>query len=345
MGFLNILFPVDISYRSSGGPSWKTGIIENDSGTETTISKWSTPRCVFNAVKAVQTQEQFVDLLSFARVVEGAANSWRYKDWSDYASTADGLVPAPVDDPLFKDGRASAASTSTDQPLGTGDGSATTFQLQKRYAYTTGTLTIEKFRPITKPVEGSVLIGVDSVTQTETTDYTVDYSTGLVTFTTAPELDQVLTAGYEFHVPCRFGEEFDAQGLNAEITAFNQTDITSIPIIEKKDTIPTDEQRFAGGSRLIVLDGASTAYQISVNDAKLITFSASPASFKAYLPDIASLPNGGELFVLRNINSANAIEVWPVGGAGSKLIDLPISSALRVYKGFDAASAAEWVFV
>ncbi len=343
MGFLNILFPTDISYRSSGGPAWKTSISENDNGTEVAISKWSTPRCAFNAVKAVQKQAQLVDLIAFARITEGAAHSFRYKDWHDYTSTADGLVA--LDSIGDSDGRALYAIDDEDQPLGTGDASTTIFQMQKRYAYTTGTLTLEKFRPITKPAEGSVLVAVDGAAQTEGIDYTVDYSTGLVTFTSAPLVDEVLTCGFEFHVPCRFGEEFDAQGIPAEIVAFNHTDVSSVPIVEKKDTIPTDEQRFAGGTRVYVLNVSSTVHQVSVNDAKLITFSDAPAGFKVYLPDIANLPNGGELFVLRSVDSSNAIELWPVGGAGVKLADLNISSAVRVFKGLDASGTAEWVFV
>ena len=337
MGFLNIIFPVDISYRSSGGPAWKTSIIENDSGTETAVSKWSTPRGAYNAVKAVQEQSQLADLLAFVRITEGAAHSFRYKDWTDYASTIDGLTSP--------DDRARVDVSDVDQDLGTGDGTQTSFQLIKRYQYTSGTVTLERVRPITKPAEDSVIVAVATVAQVEGVDYTVDHSTGIVTFTTAPAIDQAVTAGYEFHVPCRFGEEFDAQGIPAEITAFDQIDVSSIPIIEKKDTIPTDEQRFAGGSKLQVLVPTDTAYQVSVNDAKVITFSAAPAGVKVYLPDIGSLPNGGELFVLRNINSANAIELWPVGGAGVKFQDLNISSAVRVYKGQDSAGAAEWVFV
>lgn len=346
MGFQNILFPTDISYRSSGGPAWKTHILENDDGTEVAISKWSTPRGIYNAVKAVQTQEQLTDLLAFVRIMEGAASSFRYKDWSDYASTADGLVPVSANPPGDLDGRTTQISLNIDQQIGVGDGVETIFQLIKRYQYTSGAVTLEKIRPISKPVVGSVKIAVDGTGFTETTHYTLDYSTGLVTFTTAPPVDELVTAGFEFDVPCRFGEEFDSNGVPAQITAFNQMDISSIPIIEKRDTLPTDEQRFAGGADTVAFSGGDTAYQIGVNTAKVLTFTGPPSGMKVYMPDIGGLPKGGELFVIRNdVGSSNAIEIWPVGGSGSKLFDLAIGDAKRVFHGLDESTVSEWIFV
>lgn len=347
MGFQNVLFPTDISYRSSGGPGWRTTILENDSGTEVAISKWDTPRGIYNAVKAVQTQQQLTQLIAFARVMDGAASSWRYKDWTDYASTADGLVPLSANPFADQDQRAAAVAALGDQPIGVGNGSNKTFRLLKTYQYTSGTVTLSKTRVITKPVVGSVLIGVEGILATETSHYTIDYSTGIVTFNNAITLDEVVTAGYEFDVPCRFGEEFDANGLPAQITAFNQMDLVGgIPILEKKDTVPTDEQRFPGGTFAVVFSPGDTVYQIGVNSPKVLTFASPPAGMKVFMPSLNSLPTGGELFVIRNDSaSSNVIEIWPVGGAGSKLFDLAIGGAKRVFHGVDGSAISEWVFV
>lgn len=340
MGFLDIIFPEDISYSSSGGPSWNTHVIVNDGGSETRITKWVVPRMSFDAVKAIQDQDQIKDLIAFTRITEGAAHSWRYMDWSDYASTLDGLNSARVDE-----ARATAAITKDDQPIGTGDTTTTSFQLIKRYQFTSGLLTIEKNRNITKPVKASVIIALDGVLKTETVDYTVDGSTGIITFTTAPAQDVLITAGYEFHVPCRFGESLDRDGLPIDITAFEQNDVRSIPIIEVVDVIPTEEQRFAGGARSFTLEGAATSYQVGVNDAKVLVVNPIGSSLKVFLPALGNLPRGGELFMIRNDNATNTLEIFPVGGAGSKLLDLLPLTNVRIFKGVNVTPSDIWIFV
>ena len=65
--------------------------------------------------------------------------------------------------------------------IGTGDGDLAAFQLVKRYD-----LVFVVTRVIQLPVEGTVEISVDGDLVEEETDYTVDYSTGLVTFDSRP---------------------------------------------------------------------------------------------------------------------------------------------------------------
>ena len=59
------------------------------------------------------------------------------------------------------------------------------------------------------PVNGTVEISVAGVPKTETTHYTVDYATGMVTFTPGniPAAAQAVTATFEFDVPVRFAED------------------------------------------------------------------------------------------------------------------------------------------
>ena len=98
------------------------------------------------------------------------------------------------------------------------------FQLIKNYI-----AGLTQVRDITKPVTGTVLIAVDSVLKTETTDYTIDYTTGIITFldTKLPLIGEIVTAGYEFDVPCRF----DTDQLNITFDAYS-IGSTSVPIIE-----------------------------------------------------------------------------------------------------------------
>ncbi len=66
--------------------------------------------------------------------------------------------------------------------------------------------------------------------QTETTDYQIDQSTGLVTFSTAPEPGAIITAGYEFDVPVRFATD----SVEINLDAFNAGQIPDISIVEVK---------------------------------------------------------------------------------------------------------------
>lgn len=86
-----------------------------------------------------------------------------FKDWSDFQSCSVSAQPAWDD------------ITLTGQ---TGDDTAKAFQIDK--AYTRGAETYR--RTITRPDSG-LLFGWSGVQKTETTDYTVDYDTGIVTAT------------------------------------------------------------------------------------------------------------------------------------------------------------------
>ena len=116
-------------------------------------------------------------------VALGPVYAFRFKDWSDYKTSSEGVAPA-----------------ASDQLIGTGDGVAVDFQLSKTVSFGSSTYT----HPISAPVSGSVLITVDGVAQTEGVDFTVDYETGIITFTTAPALGLEVSIGCLFDVWVRF---------------------------------------------------------------------------------------------------------------------------------------------
>ena len=66
--------------------------------------------------------------------------------------------------------------------------------------------------------------------QTPITDYTVDHTTGLVTFQPGhiPAAGAAITAGFEFDVPVRF----DTDKLEINLQGFRHGAIPSIPIVE-----------------------------------------------------------------------------------------------------------------
>ena len=81
-------------------------------------------------------------------------------------------------------------------------------------------------RTIAKPVAGAVRVALGMVEQMS--GWTVDTTTGVVTFTTAPANGVIVRAGFEFDVPVRF----DSDSLDVTLDFERLGSITSIPLLE-----------------------------------------------------------------------------------------------------------------
>jgi uncharacterized protein (TIGR02217 family) len=205
MAFDEIELPLRVGFGSSGGPSFSTEIIVIDSGYERRNQNWSQARRVFDARTGVRSAADAATLLAFFHARAGRARGFRLKDWSDCTSATDNV----------------AAPAFNDQIIGIGDGATKVFQLIKNYA--SGGITHQ--RKISKPVVGSVLIGINGAPVT--TGFSVDTTTGLVTLATAPAAAQNISAGFIFDVPVRF--DTDQLALTAENYAMFKTDV---PLVE-----------------------------------------------------------------------------------------------------------------
>lgn len=180
-------FPDHISQGSAGGPMWSTAITTLSGGTEQRNQNWAYPKFKYDVSVGVKDLEDLYEIYAFHMAVGGAANGFRFKDFLDHSSAATFGV----------------AATNLDQVLGTGDGVAMTYQLVKRY--TKGALTL--VRPIKKPVAGTVVVSVNGVAQGS--GWSVDTTTGIVTFSSPPANGHVVRAGFQFDVPVRFeSDEF-----------------------------------------------------------------------------------------------------------------------------------------
>ncbi|MBY0355033.1 MAG: DUF2460 domain-containing protein, partial [Rickettsiales bacterium] len=73
MSFVEIQFPADISYGSSGGPTFSTDVIEAFSGFEQRNINWSAARARYNVAHGVKTQSQLDELIAFFRARQGKA--------------------------------------------------------------------------------------------------------------------------------------------------------------------------------------------------------------------------------------------------------------------------------
>ena len=209
MAFHEIRFPTAIARGARGGPERRTDVVVLGSGFEERNSRWADSRRRYNAGYGIKSLDALHEVLTFFEERRGRLHGFRWRDHADFKSCAPAATPA-----------------ATDQLIGTGDGTKTSFQLVKTY----GSAFAPWTRTIAKPVAGTVLVAVDGASMTEGVHYTVDETTGLVSFTAgnAPASGAEVRAGFEFDVPVRF----DTDRLEVSLDGFLAGAIPDIPIVE-----------------------------------------------------------------------------------------------------------------
>ncbi len=209
--FHEVRFPLNISIGAVGGPVRRTEIVTMVSGHEKRNAKWADSRRNYNAGFGVKSIDDLQEIIAFFEERRGQLYGFRFRDPLDYASSKPSLSPTPAD-----------------QTIGTGDGTTTVYQLQKHYG---ATQTVYS-RTIHKPVADTLLIAIDGQVKTRDVDFTLDETSGQITFLSGaiPASGEQITAGFEFDVPVRFDTDEIAINLNA----FHAGEIPSIPMIEIK---------------------------------------------------------------------------------------------------------------
>lgn len=207
MSIDSVVFPLILDTVTSA-PEFNTTIITLGNGSEQRIGNWLDARIVANASFGVRSVQELTTLIKFFRARKGPLRGFLYKDLIDHSVSG--------------------------QSIGTGDGVTTTFQLIKEYSDSGNT----DQRIIYKPISGTVQIYKGLILQTETTHYTINYSTGVVTFLTAPASSVVISWTGDFYVPMRFAEDrlpvddmfFDLQEGRAA------GELPAVPLVEVRET-------------------------------------------------------------------------------------------------------------
>lgn len=173
-----------VSYGTAGGPTWLTRRVRLNSGIMRRNPRRSRPLYKYAVIFRNLEPDGHAEIIQAFNACMGGVHSFRLKDWSDYQA----------DDEPF-------------EALGTG--AEVSVQLSKLYSF--GGEGIR--RPIRKPVDGTVQLTANNIAIPST----VDYTTGIVTFTAA-ELAVVRWTG-EFDVPVMFSDDelqfsFDNRNAN-----------------------------------------------------------------------------------------------------------------------------------
>lgn len=207
MSFHEVRFPAALSFGSSGGPERRTEIVALNNGHEERNTAWAHPRRRYDAGIGLRSLDDIAQVVAFFEARRGRLFGFRWKDWADFKSCPPSQAPA-----------------HEDQVIAVGDGSTRSFPLVKTY----GTGADGYLRPITKPVAGSVRVAVAGDRLVGGVNYTVDSTTGLVSFQHPPGQGMDITAGYEFDVPVRF----DTDHIAASVAGFEAGEVPSVPVVE-----------------------------------------------------------------------------------------------------------------
>lgn len=182
----DVRLPEKWSKGSAGGPSFLTGLVALASGAEYRPQRWTHPLHRYEIAHNIKSAAAIAELRAFHFARRGRNRGFLFKDWLDFTSAADGQSPR----------------TMLDQPLGSGTGALTTFQLVKRYPDA-----VEAYdRPVLWPVAGTLLVAVNGVLLAS--GVAVARGTGIVTLTPAPAAAAAITAGFAFDVPVRFDDDW-----------------------------------------------------------------------------------------------------------------------------------------
>lgn len=213
MAFFETEFPRQIGFTSTGGAAFNTFVNAGFSGFETRNRNWVQSRGMWQLLLNGISQEKWEMVYNFFQNVGGKADPWRLFWALDYSAAA--------------------------QVIGTGDGGTATFQLQKNYTTNTRTYSRIINKPITSLVndyQGNALTDTVNVydnasLQTHNAgyiagggvQYTLDETTGVVTFATPPAAGHIITADFQFHFPCRFDidDQTNAQVLESDVYGGN----------------------------------------------------------------------------------------------------------------------------
>jgi uncharacterized protein (TIGR02217 family) len=201
MAFKNLEFPRDLSPGLEWGAGYEVETVEENNGAAAEIRNQisSYPRHSANAAKVCKNEAMMRKFMSFFHVMAAQTFSFKVRNWQDYkVIRAEGR---------FRD---------------LGDG---TWQFVKRW--TEGAYTSDDY-DVTLPEQGTLAVYTGAgALMVESSDYTINYSTGVLTTLESPDTAPVQWSGQYF-----IRARFDMKRLGVVIPKLAIFKTLNLPIIE-----------------------------------------------------------------------------------------------------------------
>lgn len=206
--FDDVVFPLNIGRAAEVSAEFSTNVVSLMSGHERRNSDWADARLSYDVAPGIRSEAELTELIDFFRARRGAAIAFRFGDPFDSSSNGGSGPPS-----------------ATDQQIGAGDGVRTAFRLVKNY----GLGASAQMRAITRPRPGTVIVAVNGV---QTSGWSQG-PLGEIRFDTAPAAGAVITAGYRFDVPVRFGQD----RIDMNRATFGAGEMPSVLLVEIKEAM------------------------------------------------------------------------------------------------------------
>ena len=122
MAFHEVRFPTGIGFGSSGGPERRTQIVTLASGREARNATWADSRRRYNAGYGVRGVDDLHAVIAFFEARSGRLHGFRFKDWTDYRSSAPGTMPVSLRSSRRASGSCAGGSSTRPEPSSTWEG-------------------------------------------------------------------------------------------------------------------------------------------------------------------------------------------------------------------------------
>ncbi len=195
-------FDLGILYGTDGGPEFYTDVARTHGRWEQRNINWPVELGRWDLGNRLVTRTKLKYVLDWHRDRLGRAGGFRWRFYADY------VLPKTV--------------------IGTGDGVETDFQILQIVDDGYGTYT----RPIKKPVGGTATVYLNDIVQAS--GWSLDTTTGILSFTVAPGHSVAVAVQCEFDLPVRFDTDY----LPLRFEAYRDSDgevayaLPSLPIQE-----------------------------------------------------------------------------------------------------------------
>lgn len=246
--FVEARFFDEVTPGTSFGPRRRVLIIEDTSGATERLAPWTEGRITGVIQEQTRSPALLRAFMTLFHARKARATGFRLRDLTDFQLT--------------------------NELIGVGDGATAVFQITKTYVDTGGT----EVKPITKPVAAGNSLTVGGLPQTDGVDYTLDTTTGQLTFTTIPPALQDIRITITYDIPVRL----DTDQLELVISGFDVGSLRDLSFVEiRPESIP--------GVDLVGQTGRPTAGVTGCGAVPLLInneVGAAAVQFDSLLPDM-----------------------------------------------------------
>lgn len=178
-----IVFPEQISSGSVCNSDIRIDVAESSSGAEYRNARWSRPKKSWSINTGISSVKDFQDVRATFFECKGGLNPFAFKDPTEYTTNAED-PSNPIE----------YTTSYDDQVFASGDGKTVTFQLTRVFQNVT--------IPVYYPKSGTISVGING--EEISSGYSIDFTSGQITFTVAPSSGSTLSWGGEFYTKARF---------------------------------------------------------------------------------------------------------------------------------------------